>query len=125
MWRIGFQAALVCKFWSSQGTPTPALRTGVSTWFPWRWMMRSPSSAHAQAVRPGRAFAGTIVAAICEQVDCLPLAIELAAMQVRLLSLTELLERLSTRLALLGEEPGYSQRGSKRCAMPSPGRIPS
>ena len=59
--------------------------------------------ARAQAVRPGRAYEGTTVAAICEQVDCLPLAIELAAMQVRLLSLTELLERLSTRLALLGE----------------------
>ncbi len=57
----------------------------------------------AQAVRPGRAYEGPIVAAICEQVDCLPLAIELAAMQVRLLSLKELLERLSTRLALLGE----------------------
>jgi transcriptional regulator with XRE-family HTH domain len=54
--------------------------------------------ARAQAVRPGRAYEGTTVAAICEQVDCLPLAIELAAMQVRLLSLTELLERLSTRL---------------------------
>jgi predicted ATPase/transcriptional regulator with XRE-family HTH domain len=55
----------------------------------------------AQAVRPGGAYEGTTVAAICEQVDRLPLAIELAAMQVRLLSLTELLERLSNRLALL------------------------
>ena len=55
----------------------------------------------AQAVRPGGAYEGTTVAAICEQVDRLPLAIELAAMQVRLLSLTEVLERLSNRLALL------------------------
>jgi predicted ATPase len=55
----------------------------------------------AQAVRLGGAYEGTTVAAICEQVDRLPLAIELAAMQVRLLSLTELLERLSNRLTLL------------------------
>jgi predicted ATPase/DNA-binding XRE family transcriptional regulator len=55
----------------------------------------------ALAVRPGRAYEGTTVATICGQVDCLPLAIELAAMQVRLLSLTELSERLSNRLALL------------------------
>jgi len=55
----------------------------------------------AQAVRPGGTYEGTTVAAICEQVDRLPLAIELAAMQVRILSLTDLLERLSNRLALL------------------------
>jgi len=55
----------------------------------------------AQAVRPGRAYAETTTAAICEQVDRLPLAIELAAIQVRLLSLTDLLERLSNRLTLL------------------------
>jgi tetratricopeptide (TPR) repeat protein len=44
---------------------------------------------------------GLTVVAICDKVDRLPLAIELAAMQVRMLSLTELLERLSHRLALL------------------------
>ena len=41
------------------------------------------------------------MAAICEQVDRLPLAIELAAAQVRVLSLSVLLERLSHRLLLL------------------------
>ena len=41
------------------------------------------------------------VAAICEQVDRLPLAIELAAMHVKLLSLSELQKRLTSRLALL------------------------
>ncbi len=55
----------------------------------------------AQAVRPGRIYAGSEVAAICEQVDRLPLAVELAAMHVKLLSLSELRERLSHRLALL------------------------
>src|SRR5690348_13178882 len=55
----------------------------------------------AQAVRPGRVYAGSEVAAICEQVDRLPLAVELAAMHIKLLSLPELRERLSHRLALL------------------------
>jgi predicted ATPase/transcriptional regulator with XRE-family HTH domain len=55
----------------------------------------------AQAVRPERAYAVDEVAAICEQVDRLPLAIELAAMHVKVLSLPELQERLTHRLALL------------------------
>jgi predicted ATPase len=41
------------------------------------------------------------VAAICERVDRLPLAIELAAMHIKVLSLPELLERLTNRLAFL------------------------
>ncbi|HEY6406272.1 MAG TPA: tetratricopeptide repeat protein [Ktedonobacteraceae bacterium] len=55
----------------------------------------------AQAGRPGREYAENEVATICEQVDRLPLAIELAAMHVKLLSLPELCERLTHRLALL------------------------
>ncbi len=54
-----------------------------------------------QAGRPGRAYAVSEVAAICAQVDRLPLAIELAAMHVKALSLPELRERLTHRLALL------------------------
>jgi predicted ATPase/transcriptional regulator with XRE-family HTH domain len=54
-----------------------------------------------QAVRPGRTYVGSEVAAICEQVDCLPLAIELAAMHIKVLSLAELRERLTHRLELL------------------------
>jgi predicted ATPase/DNA-binding XRE family transcriptional regulator len=45
--------------------------------------------------------AESAVAAICEQVDRLPLAIELAAAHVRVLSLPVLLERLSDRLRFL------------------------
>jgi non-specific serine/threonine protein kinase len=55
----------------------------------------------AQAVRPDRAYAVDEVAAICEQVDRLPLAIELAAMHVKILSLPQVRERLSHRLRLL------------------------
>jgi predicted ATPase/transcriptional regulator with XRE-family HTH domain len=54
-----------------------------------------------QARRAGRVYAKSEVAAICEQVDCLPLAIELAAMHLTVLSLAELRERLTHRLGLL------------------------
>jgi len=55
----------------------------------------------AQAVRPTGASDVTTVTAVCERLDRLPLAIELAAMQVRVLSLSDLLERLTQRLAFL------------------------
>lgn len=55
----------------------------------------------AQAVRPDRAHAVREIAAICEQVDRLPLAIELAAMHSKVFSLPELQERLTHRLSLL------------------------
>ncbi len=55
----------------------------------------------AQRVYPGLDDASPVVAAICEQVDRLPLAIELAAAHVRALSLPELAERLSDRLRFL------------------------
>src|SRR5260370_22197993 len=57
--------------------------------------------ARAQEVRPERDYVWSDVAAICEQVDCLPLAIELAAMHVKVLALPLLLERLSSRFTLL------------------------
>jgi predicted ATPase/DNA-binding XRE family transcriptional regulator len=54
-----------------------------------------------QAVQPGRTFPLDQVAPICEQLDCLPLAIELAAMHGKLLSIAELHKRLDHRFALL------------------------
>ena len=56
----------------------------------------------AQAVRPAGTYEEATVAAVCERLDRLPLAIELAAMQVRVLSVSDLLERLPHRLTLLG-----------------------
>jgi predicted ATPase/transcriptional regulator with XRE-family HTH domain len=55
----------------------------------------------ANAVRPTQVYAVSEVAAICEQVDRLPLAIELAAMHVKLLPLSELHKRLTHRLTFL------------------------
>src|SRR6266568_5966332 len=55
----------------------------------------------AQRLQPNLAAAESSVAAICDQVDRLPLAIELAAAHVRVLSLSLLLERLSDRLRFL------------------------
>jgi len=55
----------------------------------------------AQRLQPNLDATEPSVAAICEQVDRLPLAIELAAAHVRVLSLPVLLERLSDRLRFL------------------------
>jgi non-specific serine/threonine protein kinase len=55
----------------------------------------------ALAIRPGGVYTPPEVAAICERLDRLPLAIELAAMHVKTLSLPDLYERLTHRLAIL------------------------
>lgn len=54
----------------------------------------------AHAMRPGTPFAVSEAAAICERVDCLPLAIELAASQMTMLSLTQILGNVDQRMAL-------------------------
>ena len=60
--------------------------------------------ARARAVKPSLAIdaeAAAVIASICARLDGLPLAIELAAARVRLLSPQAILKRLDERLALL------------------------
>ena len=59
----------------------------------------------ARAIRPDGTYATDEVVAICERLDCLPLAIELAAMHVKILALPELVERLTHRVKLLRGGP--------------------
>jgi predicted ATPase/predicted negative regulator of RcsB-dependent stress response len=55
----------------------------------------------AEAIRPGFTGDYAVLAEICRRVDSLPLAIELAAARVKVLSPDELLARLEQRLPLL------------------------
>ncbi|MFI9510624.1 AfsR/SARP family transcriptional regulator [Nocardia sp. NPDC052566] len=58
-------------------------------------------AARARAVRPGVRLDPDIVAQLCHTLDGLPLAIELAAARVRVLSVEEINTRLADRFALL------------------------
>ncbi|GLK17417.1 SARP family transcriptional regulator [Herbiconiux flava] len=55
----------------------------------------------ATAARPGAALDRATVARLCERLDGLPLAIELAAARIRSMSLDEIERRLGNRFALL------------------------
>jgi predicted ATPase/DNA-binding SARP family transcriptional activator len=55
----------------------------------------------ARAARPGAALPLDAVARLCEHLDGLPLAIELAAARIRSMSVDEIERRLSNRFALL------------------------
>lgn len=55
----------------------------------------------ARAARPSAPLDLTIVAELCERLDGLPLAIELAAARIRSMSVAEILERISQRFTLL------------------------
>ncbi|KIA62725.1 BTAD domain-containing putative transcriptional regulator [Nocardia vulneris] len=58
-------------------------------------------AARARAVRPGVRLDPDVVAQLCHTLDGLPLAIELAAARVRVLSVEEITLRLADRFALL------------------------
>ena len=76
----------------------------------------------AQAIQP--AFQdgnGSLIAEICRRLDGLPLAIELAAARIKLLTPQALLERLDRRLPVLTGGGGICPTGNARCATRSPG----
>ncbi|RSM86613.1 LuxR family transcriptional regulator [Kibdelosporangium aridum] len=55
----------------------------------------------ANAARPGVSLPDEAVERLCRKLDCLPLALELAAARVRVMSAEEILDRLTDRFALL------------------------
>jgi predicted ATPase len=59
----------------------------------------------ARAVRPGLHLPADVVAELCRQLDGLPLAVELAAARVRVMSVAEIARRLDDRFALLRGGP--------------------
>ena len=60
------------------------------------------AQSHAPEFRPSPSDS-TLIADLCAQLDGIPLAIELAAAQLRSLSLQQICERLSDRFVLLGQ----------------------
>ena len=62
-------------------------------------------TTRAQAIKPDVELEAELAAAICERLDRLPLAIELAAARTKALSPTELLARLDRSLPLLSGGP--------------------
>ena len=62
-----------------------------------------------------------IIAAICARLDGIPLALELAAARIKLLTPKALLARLDGSLALLTMEPPTCPNASRRCAARSNG----
>lgn len=55
----------------------------------------------ARAIRPDVELPSTVVRELCERLDGLPLAVELAAARVRVMSVAEIADRLDDRFALL------------------------
>jgi class 3 adenylate cyclase len=82
----------------------------------------------AVAVRPDFAVDNDnapAVAEICVRLDGLPLAIELAAARVRVLTPQAILDRLTDRLASFRVEPAIFPPVSRRCGAPLPGATTS
>lgn len=80
----------------------------------------------ARAVLPGfdvRSQDCAVLARVCRDLDGIPLAIELAVVWLRALSLDQIAERLSERFRLLARGPRNVPRGSGRCGRWSSGAM--
>ena len=84
--------------WSSPELPLIAARPILQTYPRWRYSSRARAARADFALSDQNAAA---VAAICRRLDGLPLAIELAAVRIKLLSPAAVLARLDHRLSLL------------------------
>jgi predicted ATPase len=86
-------------------TSRESLRVAPEREYPLSPLPESPSvelfRQRAEAVSPGHEVEFQVAAAICDRVDRLPLAIELAAARAKALAPEQILERLSQRLDLL------------------------
>jgi DNA-binding SARP family transcriptional activator len=67
-------------------------------------------TARAKAIAPHRRVEAELAGQICQRLDCLPLAIELAAARTKALSQTDVLTRLRRRLPLLTGGPRDAPR---------------
>ncbi len=82
------------------------------------------TEADAVALFDERAVEGgsrETTADVCRRVDCLPLAVELAAARTRAFTLEQVLSRLDDRLSFLSGVPATRPLGSKRCGRRSTG----
>src|SRR5262245_17541612 len=84
-------APLECTGGSATGTVSPAVR------------LFAARAAAVAASFDGTGAHAPVIRQICERLDGLPLAIELAAARTRILSPAQILERLDSRFELLGE----------------------
>ena len=117
-------AALVsaCPRLQLLGTSRESLRIEAEREYPLKPLPEAPAvELFRQRATADGEIPYELAAAICDRVDRLPLAIELAAARVRVLEPAVVLERLEQRLPLLSSRPATCPSASARCTRRSRG----